>query len=307
MIDLCTLGTGGARPLPERGLASLYVRVNGRGLLIDCGENTQTAIRRLGWGFRCIEGLLITHYHADHCGGLPGFLLSVAKAGREEPFHIWGGPGLRRVVEGLRVVAPQLPYAVVLHEFGGQGTTFEAIGLEAEAFRLEHSVPCYGYRLALRRPPAFDPQRARALDIPVTYWGRLQQGETVQAGERVFRPEEVLGAPRRGLSFLYATDTRPVEAIARMGQGTDLMILEGMYGDESKRPQALKNRHMLFREAAELAQAAGTRALVLTHFSNCIDDPAAYLPEATAVFPATRGAEDLLTLTLHFDGKSARA
>ena len=303
MIDLCTLGTGGALPLPERGLASLYVRVNGRGLLIDCGENTQTAIRRLGWGFRCIDGLLITHYHADHCGGLPGFLLSMAKAGRDEPLHIWGGPGLRRVVEGLRVVAPQLPYPVALHEFGGAGTAFEAIGMQVEAFRLEHSVPCYGYRLALDRPPAVDPVKARALGIPVTCWGRLQHGETLTLGERVFRPEDVLGAPRRGLSFLYATDTRPVEAIVRMGQGTDLMILEGMYGDESKRPQALKNRHMLFREAAELACWAGTRALVLTHFSNCVDDPESYLPQATAVFPNTRAAQDLMTLELNFEEK----
>ncbi len=86
MIDLCTLGTGGALPLPDRGLASLYVRMNGHGLLVDCGENTQTAIRKIGWGFHGIDGMLITHYHADHCGGLPGFLLSMAKAGRTAPF-----------------------------------------------------------------------------------------------------------------------------------------------------------------------------------------------------------------------------
>lgn len=71
MLELCMLGTGGALPLPDRGLTACYLRVRGRGLLIDCGEGTQTAIRRLGWGFRCIDGMLITHYHGDHCGGLP--------------------------------------------------------------------------------------------------------------------------------------------------------------------------------------------------------------------------------------------
>ena len=82
MLELCMLGTGGALPLPDRGLTACYLRVRGRGLLIDCGEGTQTAIRRLGWGFRCIDGMLITHYHGDHCGGLPGFLLSLGKAER---------------------------------------------------------------------------------------------------------------------------------------------------------------------------------------------------------------------------------
>ena len=40
MIDLCTLGTGGTMPLPDRALASLYVRVGGRAVLVDCGEGS---------------------------------------------------------------------------------------------------------------------------------------------------------------------------------------------------------------------------------------------------------------------------
>ncbi len=302
MIDLCTLGTGGALPLPDRGLASLYVRMNGHGLLVDCGENTQTAIRKIGWGFHGIDGMLITHYHADHCGGLPGFLLSMAKAGRTAPFPIWGPTGLKRVVNGLRVVAPQLPYQVELHEFGSEGLTFHAIGLKIQAFRLDHSVMCFGYRFELERPGAFLPERARALNIPVTCWKTLQHGEAVTLEDgRSFSPADVLTAPRRGISFLYATDTRPVKSIVTMGQGTDLMILEGMYGDDEKMPQALKNRHMLFRESAALAQQAETKALVLTHFSNCIDDPENYIDNARVIFPNTKAAQDLMTLTLDYE------
>ncbi len=302
MIDLCTLGTGGALPLPDRGLASLYVRMNGHGLLVDCGENTQTAIRKIGWGFHGIDGMLITHYHADHCGGLPGFLLSMAKAGRTAPFPIWGPTGLKRVVNGLRVVAPQLPYQVELHEFGSEGLTFHAIGLKIQAFRLDHSVMCFGYRFELERPGAFLPERARALNIPVTCWKTLQHGEAVTLEDgRSFSPADVLTAPRRGISFLYATDTRPVKSIVTMGQGTNLMILEGMYGDDEKMPQALKNRHMLFRESAALAQQAETKALVLTHFSNCIDDPEDYIDNARGIFPNTKAAQDLMTLTLDYE------
>lgn len=300
MLELCMLGTGGALPLPDRGLTACYLRVRGRGLLIDCGEGTQTAIRRLGWGFRCIDGMLITHYHGDHCGGLPGFLLSLGKAERREPFHIWGYTGLKAIVEGLRVVAPVLPFPVVLHEFSRERVELSMIGLEITGFRLDHGVPCYGWRLELPRQGAFQPQRAKALGVPVRDWKRLQAGETVNG----VTPEQVMGPPRQGIRLLYATDTRPTPDIIRYGRGADLMILEGMYGDETKRAQAEKNRHMLFAEAATLAREAGAKRLLLTHFSNCIDDPQAYLPLAQAIFPATEVAMDGQCLTIHYPAEA---
>lgn len=301
MIDLCTLGTGGAIPLPDRALSSLYVRVNGRGLLIDCGEGTQTEIRRLGWGFKCIEAVLMTHFHADHCGGLPGFLLSMAKTERTEPLHLYGPPGLGRVVEALTVIAPIQSYPILLHELPLEEASFAAAGMQITAFPLHHSLPCLGYHFRLDRAPAFNPARASELGVPVSCWQKLQKGQAVTLADgRTVTPQEVTHAPRKGLSFLYATDTRPVPAIARLGQHTDLMILEGMYDLEDKRPQALKNRHMLYAEAARLASQAAARCLLLTHFSNCIEDPEAHLATAQAIFPETSAAHDGLTITLRF-------
>lgn len=46
MIDVCLLGTGGMMPLPYRYLTSLMLRYNGKGILVDCGEGTQVALRR---------------------------------------------------------------------------------------------------------------------------------------------------------------------------------------------------------------------------------------------------------------------
>lgn len=296
MLECCTLGTGGALPLPDRALSSLYVRVNGRSLLIDCGEGTQTGIRKLGWGFRCIDGLLITHFHGDHCSGVPGLLLSLDKAERKEPFHIWGPAGLKRIIDGLRVIAPALSFPVELHEIHSEGEEFSMIGLSITAFPLNHGIPCFGYRLHLPRQGAFQPEKARALGVPMTSWKDLQHGLAVNG----VQPGDVLGAPRQGVTLLYATDTRPVPEIAQLGTGVDLMFLEGMYGDETKRPQALKNRHMLFAEAAELARQAQPRQLVLTHFSNCIDDPEEYLPNAREIFPETYAALDGQCFTLQY-------
>jgi len=292
MVELCLLGTGGTLPLADRSLSSLYVRVNGRAMLIDCGEGTQVGIRRLGWGFRCLEGLVLTHFHGDHCTGLPGLLLSLEKAGRDEPFDIYGPAGLKRVVEGLCIIVPKLSYAVRLHEFPPEGKTFEMIGLKLRAFPVNHGIPCYGYRAELERKGAFDPARAGELKVPMREWKTLQAGEPVRIGLRKIRPEEVMGPPRKGITFAFSTDTRPCETLVKYAAGADLAILEGMYADEEKYPLAIKNHHMMFREAAEIAEKGKVHQLILTHFSTSLEDPEEGLPAAAAVFEKTLCGRD---------------
>ena len=308
MLEFCTLGTGGTLPIPERALSSLYVRVNGRSLLIDCGEGTQVGIRRLGWGFRCLNGMLLTHYHGDHCTGIAGLLLSLEKAGRDEPFHIWGPRGLKRVVEGLCVIVPPLSFAVHLHELPAEGGELDLIGLNIRAFPVDHGgIPCFGYRMTLERGAAFDPEKAKRLDVPVQEWKRLQQGETVRLGMRKIHPSDVKGAERKGITLVFSTDTRPCETLQKHCTDADLLILEGMYGNEEKMPQALKNHHMLFAEAAETARNARAGGLLLTHFSTCMEDPEEYLPEARKIFERTWAAKDGETVTMRYPEKEEKA
>ncbi|MBR5960205.1 MAG: ribonuclease Z [Clostridia bacterium] len=305
MLEFCTLGTGGTLPIPERALSSLYVRVNGRSLLIDCGEGTQVGIRRLGWGFRCLDGMLLTHYHGDHCTGIAGLLLSLEKAGKDEPFHIWGPRGLKRVVEGLCVIVPQLSFPVLLHELPAEGGDVELIGLKIRAFPVDHGgIPCMGYRMVLDRGAVFDPEKAKELNVPMKDWKRLQQGEAVHVGLKRILPGDVTGAARKGITLVFSTDTRPCETLEKNCADADLLILEGMYGTEDKMPQARKNHHMLFREAAEIAQKTMPGGLLLTHFSTSLEDPEEYLPETRTIFERTWAAKDGETVVMRYpEGK----
>ena len=61
MIDVCLLGTGGMMPLPNRFLTSLYVRYNGKCILIDCGEATQIAMKKRGHSAKPIDVICFTH------------------------------------------------------------------------------------------------------------------------------------------------------------------------------------------------------------------------------------------------------
>lgn len=300
MLDVCLLGCGGMMPLPGRWLTSLYLRCNGHSLLIDCGEGTQIAMREQKLGFKDIDTICLTHYHADHVSGLPGLLLTIGNSERTEPLLIVGPRGLTRTVRNLLTLAPELPFPIELLELGDGETSFQRGELEICAFPLEHSMVCRGYSVKLSRPGRFDPERARAAEIPLQLWGRLQHGETIVQDGRTFSPDMVLGPPRRGLKLTYCTDTRPVLRIAKQAQGADLLVCEGMYGEPEKAKKAADKKHMTFQEAARLAAKAQPERLWLTHYSPALTQPGEFLPLAQAIFPKTELGTDGKRITLRF-------
>ena len=300
MLEVTLLGTGGTMPLKNRWLTSCYIRNEGQSVLIDCGEGTQIALRSAGKSVHHLDLLCFTHYHADHISGLPGLLLSMGLDGRLEPLHIAGPEGLGRIVAGLRVIAPELPFPLRLTELHSPQDTMHFAGLDITAFFVQHTLPCCGYRLSLPRIGKFDPERAKAAGIPVKLWGKLQKQAEVEADGIVYHQSQVLGAPRRGLTVTYCTDTRPVPVIADMAKDADLLIAEGMYGDREKNIKAMETKHMMFTEAAQLAKDAGAHRLWLTHYSPSMPQPEQYLDAARAIFPETVCAKDGDSIDLCF-------
>lgn len=288
-------------PLPKRWLSSLLLRFQGRLLLVDCGEGTQISLKTLGWGFKEIGSILLTHLHADHVAGLPGMLLSIGNSGRTQGLVLHGPQGLSRVVEGVRAIAPHLPFPLEWRELAG-GERMELEGLQLSTLAVDHGIPCLAYCLQVPRAPRFDPEKAALLGLPVQLWSRLQAGEEVEWQGRRVQPAQLLGSPRQGIKLCYVTDTRPTPDLPGFVQGADLLICEGMYGSPEDLPKALGNRHMLFSEAAEIARAGGVRELWLTHYSPSLSDPREWLEEATRLFPNTRAAHDRMVGTLRFQG-----
>lgn len=290
-------------PLPYRWLTSLLVRYNGHTVLIDCGEGTQITMRKEGWSPNPVDVICFTHYHADHISGLPGMLLNIGNADRTEPLTLIGPKGLGRVVNALRVIAPELPFEINCIEITEPEAVYELDvleGLRIKAFRVNHNVTCYGYSLSLDRAGRFDAERAREQEIPLKLWSRLQKGETITDGEKTYSPDMVMGPARKGLKITYTTDTRPCDSIVQNAKGSDLFICEGMYGEPDTEEKAKAHKHMTFYEAAGLAKQAGVPELWLTHYSPSLNHPEEYKNEVRKIFPNTVVARDGRTVELKF-------
>ncbi len=301
MLDVCLLGTGGMMPLPYRRLTSLMTRYNGSNLLIDCGEGTQVAIKDKGWSFKPIDVICFTHYHADHISGLPGLLLTMGNAERTEPLTMIGPKGLERVVNALRIIAPELPFPITFIELTEPEQEIQIAGYRIRAFRVNHNIVCYGYSIEIDRIGKFSVERAKEQDIPQKYWNRLQKGEVLEADGRVYTPQMVLGPPRKGIKVTYCTDTRPVDAIAAAAEKSDLFICEGMYAEPDKLEKARQYKHMTFYEAANLAKKAKVQELWLTHFSPSLVKAERYMNDVRAIFANAHLGKDGKSVELDFE------
>ncbi len=301
MLDICLLGTGGMMPLPYRWLTSMMARYNGKSILIDCGEGTQIAMKEKGWSPKPIDIICFTHFHADHISGLPGMLLTMGNAERTEPLLVIGPKGLTKVVNSLRIIAPELPFEIQCIELTEPQQQIQFDGFRLEAFRVNHNVVCYGYSIVIERVGRFQVEKAEQLGIPKNFWSRLQKGETIETDTGVLTPDMVLGEPRKGLKVTYCTDSRPAESIVKNAEGADLFICEGMYGEPDKLDKAREYKHMTFYEAAAMAAKAEVGEMWLTHYSPSLIHPEEYKKEVRKIFPNTVIAKDGRTVELRFD------
>ena len=307
MLDITLLGTGALLPLPERALTAAALTCQGRTILFDCGEGTQTAMRRWKVSPMKVDVIALTHFHGDHIFGLPGLLSTLNSLSRTAPLTLVGPEGLRTELAPILALTGALPYPLRLVTLPEGGAALAELaqgwpdGARLTAFRTEHRVPSQGYVFELLRPGRFLPEKARALGVPTRLWGLLQRGERVEWAGETLLPEQVLGPARRGLKCVFSGDTLPCDRLAEAARDADLLISEATYGEDDQAPLAAARGHMTFSQAAQIAARAGVRRLWLAHFSQTIEDPAACLPNARRWFGEAACGEDGMRVALGFE------
>lgn len=303
MVDICLAGTGGMMPLKDRWLTCLFMEYNGKGILIDCGEGTQVALAAAECKLSKLETLLITHFHADHISGLPGLLLSLGNYSKKTPLKIYGPKGLTEIVNNLRCICGFLPYEIEITEFPtNEITSFKVPEIDdmvsVNAFPLRHRVPCLGYSFTFSRKPVFNPEKAEALNIPKPMWKVLHSGQSVEIDGQTITTDMVTDEERKPVKITYATDSRPTDIITDQAFRADLLVCEGMYGDDENLQSMKEKGHMLFSEAFRIANDAEAQRLWLTHYSPAMSNPKIYEKDAKKKCPAAVISTDGMKITL---------
>lgn len=101
--------------------------------------------------------------------------------------------------------------------------------------------------------------------------------------------------------MVFSGDTAYCDALVRAAEGADLLICEATYGENEQAQLALDHGHMNFAQAAQVAAQAGAKQLWLAHYSQMIEDPQSYLPNAAVHFPDTHCGFDGMQCTLQFE------
>lgn len=305
-LEVFILGTSGMMPLPYRHLTSVLLRRAGDLFLFDCGEGTQVALRKLNLRWKKINTIFISHTHADHITGLPGMLMLSSQVDRDEPMYIIGPPNIAEYIESSRrVLDMYINYEIVIKEVTKPGVVFETEEFQVKAFWLDHTKPCLGYVFEeFKRPGVFNPDSARALNIPCgPLWSQLQNGITVTNNDGILvKPEQVMGPKRNGIKFSFVTDTKYLPSIAEEVKSSDLFICEGMF-EQGLEKDAAEKKHMTCTQAAQIAKDAEVKKMALIHYSPRYTDYnlKLLLKQSSAIFPNTILGKDFMNFALGYE------
>ncbi|GAB2612408.1 ribonuclease Z [Streptomyces capparidis] len=291
--ELVVLGTASQVPTRHRNHNGYLLRWDGEGILFDPGEGTQRQMLLAGVAAHDLTRICVTHFHGDHCLGLAGVVQRLSLDRVPHPVTAHYPASGQRFFDRLR-------YATAYHETAElreRPVTEEGV-LEAngaftlQARRLSHPVDSFGYRLTEPDGRRMLPSRLAAHGVTGPDVGRLQREGRVTAPDGRTVTLEQVSEERPGQRFAFVMDTRMCDGVDALAEGADLLVIESTFlaADASL---AEAYGHLTAAEAARAAARAGVRHLVLTHFSQRYDDPAAFLTEARAHFdgPVTVAAD----------------
>jgi ribonuclease Z len=289
--DLVVLGTASQAPTRYRNHNGYLLRWDGFGVLFDPGEGTQRQMVLAGVPSSSVDRICITHFHGDHCFGLPGVLARMSLDQLERTVEVFFPAESQEVFDHLINAGIGRRTITVEARPSGEGLLSEEPPLHLVARRLDHAIPTLGWRLQEPDGRTMLPERLDAVGVQGPDIGRLQRDGAITTPAGTVRLEDV-SVPRPGQSVAFVMDTRLCDAAVELAGDADLLVCEATFLSEDQ-DLASAYGHMTATQAAWLAREAGVRRLVLTHFSQRYTDDGRFAAEASEIFTDVVVANDL--------------
>ena len=193
-MELIFLGCGDAFGSGGRFNTCFHFMTQETCFLVDCGASSLISMKRFGVARNSIETIFVTHFHADHFGGIPFFILDAQFfSKRETPLTIVGPEGLKSWFE--RVMETAFPGSAAAQR------KFEV--------RLVEIAP----------------------DRPISINGVNVLAARVRHGP-VEGPFLAYRLMVDGKSIAYTGDTEWIDSLIKVCKGADLLISEAYFHDK---------------------------------------------------------------------------
>jgi ribonuclease Z len=301
MLSVTILGNNSAVPAFNRHPTSQVVTHDGTSYLVDCGEGTQIQMIKYKVRRSKISHIFISHLHGDHYFGLVGLLNTFNLLAHKQELHVFGPAPLQQIIEmQFNVSETTTCYPLHFHTLKGPAVLVDNDKIRISSFPTTHRVECYGFLFEEKEGKRkLLIERVRQLRIPMTFYSSLQNGlDYITPKGEVIRNATVTTAPEKGKKYAFCADTRYDEALIPFIQGADMIYHETTYLD-NMREQAFNRFHTTTKQAAELAQKAGVKKLLIGHFSSKYSTLDYFQTETRQVFPNTDLAIEGNTYEIH--------
>jgi ribonuclease BN (tRNA processing enzyme) len=222
------------------GACSGYLVQDGKtSMLLDCGNGVFGKLRT-HIDYTDLDGVLITHLHADHFLDLVPYSYALTYAPRQQPVPVPPWPGTDSPARPQLLVPPGSTEAFrrIVGTWGNDDLIENAFAMEE--YDPSAKVRLGSFEIRFREVPHFT--TTYAVDIR----SRADRGR-----------------------FTFSADCRPTEELVEIANGTDLLLVEATL----PRPERTGVRgHLTPSEAGEHARRAGAHRVVLTHISDELDE-----------------------------------
>jgi ribonuclease Z len=295
--ELVVLGTSAQVPTRERNQNGYVLRWDDQAILFDPGEGSQRQLLRAGVSTSSISAICITHFHGDHCLGLPGVLARFTLDQLERPTDLYFPASGAEYVERLRHAAVFDPWPHLRpHPVPADGEVIERGTFRLIAAPLDHTIDTLGWRVEEPEKRHILTERLAVHGIAGPDVGRLVRAGALDLPDGRVTLDEV-SEPRVGQRFAFVMDTAPCDAALALADHADLIVCESTFLD-AEEDLARRYRHLTARQAGWIAAEAGARRLVLTHYSQRYRDTTPFASEAEVVFADVVAARDLSTVVV---------